>query len=103
MAKNYFKVGGTRSVRSKLLEAQGDPVEEAATKMQRIMAKKPIPVDFARVFFFDDADPASCLKAWEAARCLSSPSSISVFRSPLAHGPWTGTRVVGEAATAAAN
>jgi|SRR5579859_4565705 len=103
MTNCYFKVGGVKTRRSQLQELQAEEIEGPETKAKRILAQRPIAIDFARVFFFDKRDPASVLKAWEAARLLSAPELISVFEMPPCFGPWNVARVIGEAPEAAAN
>lgn len=54
---------------------------------------KPDDVDWARYFFFDDRDPASTLKAYEAAKLVSS--KMAIFKPAPIPGPWSSAGVVG--------
>ena len=50
-------------------------------------------VDWSRYFFFDDRDPASTLKAYEAAKVKSS--KVAIFKPVPIPGPWSASNVVG--------
>ncbi len=68
-------------------------------RIERIVSRKPLPVDWARYFFFDDEDTASTLRAFDAAKRVSA--QFAVFRAPSSQGPWGDVRVIGTVEEAA--
>lgn len=94
MNTSYFKVtGSTRGVRP-VYDETG--VTDPKTKAERVMAHRPMIIDFSRFFFFDEHDPASILRAWEGARALTSAACIATYRPVPVTGPWSSARLVGE-------
>lgn len=73
-----------------------DSEEWIAIKVAKILEDdaNPNEVDWSRFFFFDDRDPASTLKAYDAARLVSS--SVAVFRPIAIPGPWSTAKLVGD-------
>jgi hypothetical protein len=107
---NYFRVRVSRGAARRSLWAEGEakvPAEDAtpgavlawketvAEKARKVLAKKPDPVDWGVVFFFDEHDPSSILRAYEDAKRVTSPSGISVYRRPMTGGPWATCPLIG--------
>ncbi len=91
---NYFIVPGFRIVPSAETADVASDVDALKRKAERIAARPPLPVDWARYFFFDDTDPSSTLRAFEGARRVSA--GIAAFRTPTCPGPWASVKVIGE-------
>ncbi len=73
-----------------------DSEEWISIKVAKILEtpSKPSDVDWARYFFFDDKDPASALRAFDAARTISS--QVAAFRPVTLPGPWSAAKLVGD-------
>lgn len=84
-----------------VVKLRGEVIDRAdeewiAVKVAKILESENTPndVDWARFFFFDDTDPTSTLKAFDAAKLLSS--SIAVYKPVSIPGPWSSAKLVGE-------
>jgi hypothetical protein len=99
-SNNYFVVPGYRIIppaidpTAQIAETDGSEDAIAHQKSQRIVARAPFPIDWARYFFFDDTDPSSTLRAYDAARRVSS--GIAAYRAPSCSGPWGDIKIIGD-------
>lgn len=94
---NYFVVRGFRIIPPTpdlpVEELDNSEAAQLRRKCERILERSPLPVDWARYFFFEDTNVASTLRAFDSARRLSA--SIAVFKDPSCSGPWADTKVIG--------
>lgn len=95
---NYFKIPSKRLYYGtpKLVEdAEEEDVNLDVVKRRigRILANPPLPIDANSLFFFDDTDPTSALRAYDEAKRRSS--EVVVFKAVPIDGPWSAAPIVG--------
>jgi hypothetical protein len=91
---NYFVVPGYREAITPAPIPEGeDEGSFCHRKAMRILARKPLPVDWSRYFFFDDRDPISSLHAYEMAKRLSA--TPAVYKQVAIAGPWSHCPLLG--------
>ncbi len=93
---NYFRASPAGRVDRRWEPLLSDSPDPPTDKVERVLSRRPRPVDWTRVHFFDDRDPSSTVVAWERARRASPDVCAWRPDTLLQNGPWAGTKALGE-------